>query len=144
MSELTNRHPFQLPLRDRVRHGLRRGALVGVYCFALIWLASATRHVSHTERVMSQPVTAAATIIAGFTIAGGLLLALGPRVHNVGSAIAVAVVCWLPVSLGIFAAPRSLTIAALPFVGAMSLLGGVIWGTMYRKGWYRRHSTDER
>src|SRR5262245_52972688 len=37
MSELANLDPFKLPLRDRVRRGLRRGALVGVYVYAVLW-----------------------------------------------------------------------------------------------------------
>jgi hypothetical protein len=138
MSDLRNLDAFQLPVRDRVRHGLKRGALLGVYVFVLMWLLSVFRvRGVHSERLMSQPVTAAAIMIAGFAVAGGLLLALKPRVHNVANAIALGIVCSLPMWLGFVAGIWSRTTAALPFVGAISLLTGVIWGTMAWKGWHR-------
>ena len=127
--------PYELPLRDRVRHGARRGGLFGVYLFVVVWLKAALTQ--RSDRVLDAPVTAAAALIAGCAVAGVILLAGRRRVHSTLGAIGLAIACVFPVLVAFAITVRPLSIGALPFVVAASIMLGAIAGTMLWKGWHR-------
>ena len=109
---------------------------MGVYIFALLWLQAAAFK-KGSERVVEQPITAAAALIAGSAMAGVTFRILKPRARHLPSAIGVGIVCAVPLFLGIALALRSLTISTLGFGVATGVAAGTIWGTMAWKGWYR-------
>jgi hypothetical protein len=136
MSVATDPHPFSLPLKERIRHGAKRGAVIGVYIFALLWLLSALT-TSGSGRLLDAPVTGAMAVIGGFALAGIALLALGPHVQNLLGAIALGTACAIPMWLGIVAGIGHVTLSTLPFVIVVSMILGLIWGTMSWKRWHR-------
>ena len=131
----SNSDAFSWPLPQRVRHGAQRGALVGVYVFALTWLTSVLG-ASGNEHIVDNPVTAAAAITGGFVLGGIALLVLGPRVRNLAGSIGLATACLIPALFGLFAGVRGFVSAVIPGAVVLAAMLGAIWGTI---SWKRRH-----
>ena len=125
-----------MPLRARVQHGAERGALFGVYFFVLLWLGSVLgeRRIDH---VVQQPVTAAAWVIGGFALTGAALFVLGPRVRNLLGAVGLAIICLVPMMFGMSAAVAGFAGFINPAVVVLSIVTGVIIGTISWKRWGR-------
>jgi hypothetical protein len=121
-------------LRNRVRFGAQRGAVVGAFLFALVWLRAVTQDSSAPS--VRTPIAAATALIVGFAVAGGLMLGAKHHVRSLLAAIALAVGCSLPVWWGILLATAGFSLHLVPFLGVFSLLSGVIWGTM---SWNAKH-----
>ena len=129
--------PDRLPLAARVKFGAGRGAVIGAIVFALQWLGL-TRGRDIVEHVRREPVIAAGALIAGFAVAGGILLAVGRDVRTLSGAIGLGIACFVPVLGGfVLAATDVRGLDSLAFVCLGSSVAGTITGVLTWKGWFK-------
>ena len=129
--------PDSLPLVARVRFGAGRGAVIGAIVFGLQWLGL-TRGRDIVAHVRREPVIGAGALIAGFAVAGGILLAVGRDVRTLSGAIGLGIACFIPVLGGFALAATDVRgLDLLGFVSLGSLLAGAVAGVLTWKGWLK-------
>ena len=121
-----------LPRWSRAARGPKGGAAAGAFFFSLVWLREVVKH--QNAYLLSAPMTAAAAMAGGFALAGAVLMGAQDRVHGAPSAMLLAFACSVPVWIAVATTLIGPSLKVLPVALVASVLSGMIWGLLSRRG----------